>query len=253
MAHAANPEVRATSGPNFHAVGHSVGLVVTDVDTANGAYSWAVRRARPRARGNATREERAEALAQPPGDAEVIELGGWGLAGPIPPVAETSGPPSMLAVHTVWIEEADAEHLAVLRQLIDKHRERFSEVRVWVANGASSELQRWVAGGCVAELPPTDDELAAAQVVDLASMPEDAKPARVERSGVIGWAEGDNAAPSDPIAVEAPPPPTPADLEWAEHQRIAAAKLALRTGRDGPRSEPLAGALTRRLLREQQG
>jgi hypothetical protein len=229
MAHAANPEVRATSGPNFHAVGHSVGLVVTDVDTANGAYSWAVRRARPRARGNATREERAEALAQPPGDAEVIELGGWGLAGPIPPVAETSGPPSMLAVHTVWIEEADAEHLAVLRQLIDKHRERFSEVRVWVANGAS------------------------AQVVDLASMPEDAKPARVERSGVIGWAEGDNAAPSDPIAVEAPPPPTPADLEWAEHQRIAAAKLALRTGRDGPRSEPLAGALTRRLLREQQG
>jgi hypothetical protein len=245
MTHAPSPEVRIASGPAFHQVAHSIGLVVTDVDTANGAYSWAVHRAHPGLLGNLSARDREAVLAQPPGDAVLVELGGWGLAGPIPPVDELSGPPSLLAVHTVWLEKADAEHLSVLRQLIDEHAARFGECRVFVAHGASLELAAWVAGGCVGNVAPSDEDLAAANT-DTPTPPD--RP-RVERSG-YGWAE--DGTPPEPVADEvSSEAANPAEVAWQEElANVAADKLA--RNRATERSEPLPEGVTRQQLRHQR-
>jgi hypothetical protein len=156
---APNPEARALSAPVFHAVGsHSTGLVVTDQDTDDHAFSWAIRR-RPAKIGKRAARDFHDEL----GPVELAELGGWGLAGPVPALDEMNGPPSLLSVHTVMVDGVTPEHYAILRRLVDEHAARFGECRVFVANGASRDLAAWVEAGCPPTgEAPTDEELAAA-------------------------------------------------------------------------------------------
>lgn len=76
-----NPEARMASAPSLHAVGHSAGLVVADQDTVDGVFSWRIGR-RPVRHVGAARDPQPE-VDRP---VELVELGGWGWCGPVPPV-----------------------------------------------------------------------------------------------------------------------------------------------------------------------
>jgi hypothetical protein len=180
--HAPSPEERISTAPGFRLVGsHSVGLVVTDRDYCDLLFSWHVGR-------------RPQAGSGKPGPVEVTELGGWSHVGPLPPgLLDGANAPPSVAVHTVLVDYADADHLAVVRELLHAHADGYGAGQVWVDPGAGDTLKRWVAAGC---LPtgdvPSEAELAAA--AELHPRPPD-KP-RVERSGP-GWEV------SEPVADEA--------------------------------------------------
>jgi hypothetical protein len=105
---------------------------------------------------------------------EVTEGCGWGFAGPTAFAASLpNAPASVTALHTVLVEtdgdEVTPEAFVALRQLVEEHNERYAGCQVWAAPGVDSGVERWVRAGCPEPhltAAPTDEELAAANVVE---------------------------------------------------------------------------------------
>ena len=135
---------------------------------------------------------------------------------------------------------ADAEHLAVVRRLLDEHAVKFGEARAWTTAGSSRELRNWVAVGCppTGEIP-SDKELAAAAEVHHG---EDRQPTRRGR----GWET------SEPIADEVDSDAvSPEETLQAEEIAAARAQASLEK-QAGDVSAPLPEGLTRQQLRHRR-
>jgi hypothetical protein len=238
-------EIRRVSGPALHQVGHSVGIVLDDAhQVSDGAYSFAVEHGQalqaPVALDPADDDKPWEPEPDDgSGPVELVELAGWRWAGQVPAVENP--PASLLAVLTVSVESTEPEHLAVVRELIDQHQERFGECRVWAANGASDALKRWAAAGCPDDLVvPTEEELAAANT--LHPDVED----RLERRGP-GWDTSEPVA--DDVGSEIVPPEVAQQAEemdaaaqqtYVERQALERSQPMPEEGRDQATSPPRA-------------
>lgn len=92
----------------------------------------------------------------------VLELGGWGFAGPLPGFGTMINvPPNPRTIHTVAVEDDGAATRKGVRKIIDKHLEKYGECQVYVGVGVGHDIINWARIGCPAELDeaPTDDEL----------------------------------------------------------------------------------------------
>lgn len=125
----------------MHAVGHSTGLVLYPVDV-HGEWSFRV----------------ADA-------GQVVELGGWGYAGPVDLDGIPNPPPGALCVHTVAVPRSPAADdpnwvttMIAVRGLIDAHLERYRACQVWAAAGLPRDLVDWISTGCPSPLDGLDAE-----------------------------------------------------------------------------------------------
>lgn len=93
---------------------------------------------------------------------KVVDLGGWGYAGPLPSFGSLINvPPNPLTIHTVVVEDDGEPTRQGLREIIDGHVERYGETQVYVGQGVGPGIVNWARIGCPAERgAPTDAELA---------------------------------------------------------------------------------------------